>query len=269
MKALLARAAGWFSDSRRAAIQALITSALTLLVVLGQVSADQSTALATLAASVLIAAQGVIGLVLLRSSEWYTWFNTAGRAAIYSLAAALGAVGIIFNVWGDETAAQIVAVATVLVSILTAFVQVVNAHTLDPVGVIASTRDDVLAAIASDRAAREAGAARAFEAHPSTFAKERDPEWTAPFSGLRVAVFSPTILPTSIVTAPTDSDIRELLAPAQVLSIVRIHSLEEFNGVSVDVVLSTAQFTRALLEAVDPALIFSVADFGDRLRYVG
>lgn len=130
MKDFLTRLAGWFTDSRRAALQALIASTLTLLVIVGTINPDQSTAVANLAASVLIAVQGIIGLLLLRPADWYVWLTTAGRAALYGVAAALGPVGIAFQLWGTDTAAQIVTVTTAIVSILTAFVQALNANTL-------------------------------------------------------------------------------------------------------------------------------------------
>lgn len=146
MKDFLTRLAGWFTDSRRQAAQALITSTLTLLVVLGAVSEDQSTALVNLAASVLLLVQGAIGLLLLRPSEWYVWLNGTGRAAVYAVATALGPIGIVFELWGSEQSARIAAVATVLVSILTAFVQVLNAHTLAPAAApIVPVHDEVAA----------------------------------------------------------------------------------------------------------------------------
>lgn len=172
MKAMLTRWAGWFNDARRQAVQALVSSTVALLVVLGAVSDVQSSALLDLSASLLLAVQGALGLFLLRAGDRYTWVNTTGRGLIYSLGGALGAAGFAFGLFSDSTSSLIVQVATVLASILVGAVQMVNAGTLtaaDPVD------DDRLATVAESRAAEEASAARPIEASPATFKTERVP----------------------------------------------------------------------------------------------
>lgn len=252
MKAFFARLAGWFTDTRRAALQAFITSTLTLLAALGQISGEQSAAVATLAASVLIAVQGGIGLALLRPSDLYTWFDTTGRAAIYGVAAALGPVGVSFALWGPESSEQFVALATVLASILAAFVQVVNTQTLAPARDLGAEARDNAAEVLESFSAAIDGAAWA--------------EWVPPFSGLRVGVLAVGALRGQ----PHADVVRELLAPERVESVVYLHHLEDFRGRTFDVVLTSVPLTRALLEAIGPAVSTSSLPVGeDRVRYLG
>lgn len=130
MKATLTRWAGWFSDARRQALQALTASMVSLLVVLGAVTDVQSSALLDLSASGLLALQGALGLLLLRAGDRFTWLNTNGRGAIYALGAAIGAAGFAFSLFSAETSSLIVQVATVVASILVGALQIVNAGTV-------------------------------------------------------------------------------------------------------------------------------------------
>ncbi|ONI62638.1 hypothetical protein CSIV_14280 [Microbacterium sp. CSI-V] len=130
MKDFLARVAGWFTDQKRQAVQALVASTVSLLVILGAVSDVQSSALLDLSASGLLAVQGALGLFLLRAGDRYTWLNTNGRGVIYALGGAIGAAGFAFSLWSDSTSGLIVQVATVIASILVGAVQMVNAGTL-------------------------------------------------------------------------------------------------------------------------------------------
>lgn len=136
MKVFLTRLAGWFTDARRQALQALVASATSLLVILGAVTDVQSSALLDLSASGLLAVQGALGLILLRSGDRFTWLNTTGRGIIYSLGGAIGVVGFTFSLWSESTSSLILQVATVLASILVGALQMVNAGTLSapPVG---------------------------------------------------------------------------------------------------------------------------------------
>ena len=173
MKAALTRWAGWFTDARRQAVQALVASAVSLLVILGAVSDVQSSALLDLSASGLLAVQGALGLILLRAGDRYTWLNTTGRGLIYSLGGAIGVAGFTFSLWSESTSGLIVQVATVLASILVGALQMVNAGTLaTPADQI---DDDRLATVAESRAAEQAEAARPIEASPATFKTERVP----------------------------------------------------------------------------------------------
>lgn len=178
MTELIRRAAAWLTDTRRQALQAALASLLTLVVALGFATGEQSAALLALAAGILQLLQGALGLVYLTESDAYSWLNTNGRAALYGAAAALGPVGVAFNLWGDEGTAAIVAIAGVVVTLLSAFVQVVNAHTVNttatvrPLDLDPLTLSQVRAAYARRAGLIDAGTD---ERDPSTYLTERKP----------------------------------------------------------------------------------------------
>lgn len=177
MTDLIRRVAAWLTDTRRQALQAAIASLLTLVVALGLATGEQSAALLALTAGVLQLLQGSLGLIYLTRSDAYSWLSTNGRAALYAAAAALGPVGVAFNLWGDEGTAAIVAIAGVVVTLLSAFVQVVNAHTVNPTLTVepAELSPELLARLQSIRAYRPGTVDTGTERDPSTFRTERDP----------------------------------------------------------------------------------------------
>lgn len=257
MKATLTRWAGWFNDARRQAVQALVASAVSLLVILGAVSDAQQAALLDLSASALLALQGALGLVLLRAGDRYTWLNTTGRGVIYALGGAIGAAGFAFSLFSSETAGLIVQVATVLASILVGAMQIVNAGTLtapaDPVD------DDRLATVAESRAAEQADAGRSFEASPATYAQERRPD-------LRVGILSGR--------RQTNAERHQMLEAAA--RQVGARSLDDgdvfpyvaaMRGVSLDVVLVPYSFPRELAKALAPNLATSTYT-GERVQFL-
>ncbi|WAC68891.1 hypothetical protein [Microbacterium sp. SL75] len=259
MKAFLTRLAGWFTDARRQALQALVASATSLLVILGAVTDVQSSALLDLSASGLLAVQGALGLILLRPGDRFTWLNTTGRGVIYSLGGAIGVVGFTFSLWSESTSSLILQVATVIASILIGAVQMVNAGTLsapmvlDPVD---AGRARLASAVAARVAAESADAARPVEASPATFAKERKP-------GLRVGVFWP-FLPR--VDRDRVSDAAGAAFPDAETTYL-LTSATEFRGLSLDVVLVTVPLTRALVEVFEPNVAASSFD-GQRVQYL-
>lgn len=267
MKAFLTGAARWMSDGRRQALQAVIASATSLLVILGAVSDAQSSALLDLSASGLLAVQGALGLFLLRAGDQYTWLNTTGRGVIYSLGGAIGVVGFTFSLWSESTSGLIVQVATVLASILVGALQMVNAGTLSapPVG---DLPDELLARFSAARAAtvaaESADAARPVEASPATFARERDPEWVAPLSGLRVAILAPGAVTADERGALVDAA-EAWLAPHLVSSTSMFRSAVAMRGLSFDVVLVTVPLTRGLIETFEPNVATSSFD-GQRVQ---
>lgn len=177
MTDLIRRAAAWLTDTRRQALQAAIASLLTLVVALGLATGEQSAALLALTAGVLQLLQGSLGLIYLTRSDAYSWLNTNGRAALYATAAALGPVGVAFNLWGDEGKAAIVAIAGVIVTLLSAFVQVVNVHTVNPTLTVESAElsPELLARLQAIRAYRPAPADTGTERDPATYRTEREP----------------------------------------------------------------------------------------------
>ncbi|MFG6277938.1 hypothetical protein [Microbacterium sp. 5K110] len=248
MKEFWARVARWFTDSRRQAVQASIASLVALFTMLGVTTQAQSSALLDLSASALLLVQGVIGLSLLRRSDAYTWLNEHGRGAVYALALAVGAVGVAFTAWGDDTAAQIATVTTAVLSIFTAFVQVVNVGTLSSPWPLADPPEwqSKLAAFATTRAAVVEHAKP--EENPATFKTERDPAEAAPASGLTVGVYAPG----RAAPEPLRARAVRQLAPLPVGAVTILTSLDEARGLRFDAVLLVGEPTPAVLEALAP-----------------
>lgn len=235
MKAFLANAAGWFTDQRRQALQALAASAVSLLVILGAVTGVQSSALLDLSASGLLALQGALGLFLLRAGDRFTWLNTKGRGAIYSLGAAVGVVGFTFSLWSESTSGLIVQVATVLASILVGALQMVNAGTLSP------------APVADLAVPGTADASRLTDA----LERLRTGKPVLSSGGLRVAVFAP------YGVVPSLDDVRARFAPTPVtIDVFRLAAA--MRGFTFDVVLVMVPLTRGLIETFEPNVASSV-----------
>lgn len=125
--------AHWFTDGRRQAIQAAIASLAPLVVLFGYLTQDQATAALAVSGALLQLVQGLVGLALLRPSDAARWFNTAGRAAVYALAAAVGPAGVALRFWGADTAGAILTVTGLALTALAAIVQIVNVQTVHPI----------------------------------------------------------------------------------------------------------------------------------------
>ena len=256
MKATLTRWAGWFTDARRQALQALVASTVSLLVILGAVSDVQSSALLDLSASGLLAVQGALGLILLRAGDRFTWLNTTGRGLIYSLGGAIGVAGIAFSLWSESTSGLIVQVATVLASILVGAVQMVNAGTLSGWPDGGPVDDDRLATVAESRAAEQADAGRSIESSPATFAREKDP-------GLRVGIFAPQVVGFAETIALQERAVEHF--PERVSRVFTSRSALGLRGLSFDVMLVTEPLTRALIETFEPNVASSTYE-GQRVQ---
>ncbi|KAA9133770.1 hypothetical protein [Microbacterium caowuchunii] len=133
----------WFTDARRQALHAAFGSVAALAVAVGWINEDQSTVLLGFAGSALALAQGVVGLALLRPSDAARWFPTAGRGLIYAAAAAAGAVGIAFGLWGDADVTYWLGIGSVGLTVVSSFLSVVNVQTVpaSPDGVPLSRRE--------------------------------------------------------------------------------------------------------------------------------
>lgn len=140
MKKLLNRLRVWLTDARRQAVHAALGTLATLGVTVGLISDEQSTALLGLTGSVLVLAQGALGLLLLRRAEAYTWFDQTGRGLVYAAAAAAGAVGIGFGAVGDETVTYWLGIVSVALTVVSSFLSVVNVQTASDAGGVPLTR---------------------------------------------------------------------------------------------------------------------------------
>ncbi|KAA9110171.1 hypothetical protein [Microbacterium rhizomatis] len=258
MRDFFARLAGWFTETRRAAIQAFVASIITVLVMLGATTADQGTALAALVASLLLAAQGLIGLALLRPSDWYTWLNETGRGVVYALGLAIGGAGVAFNLFTPETSGVIVQVATAVASILVAAVQMMN------VGTIADAGSSIVPA----QADRHAVLASVAEKYGYVIAPKLADADAATLSadlavrGWAVGVYAPEVAPLESLRPITDLNIGRV----DILDVFA--DLLSFRGTRFDLILSTVPLTREILDALGPYTVTSEYP-GDRVRFIG
>lgn len=128
---MLSKLRTWLTDARRKALHAAVGSLAALLVATGYVTDTQSTAVIGLAGSILILAQGVLGLTLLRPSDAAVWFDTAGRGLIYGAAAAAGAFGVACSWWTPETVTYWGGLISLALTVVSSFVAVVNVQTVE------------------------------------------------------------------------------------------------------------------------------------------
>ncbi|MDQ1111179.1 hypothetical protein QE418_000627 [Microbacterium testaceum] len=233
MKDFLTRIAGWFTDQRRQALQAMVASATSLLVILGAVTDVQSSALLDLSASGLLALQGALGLFLLRPGDRFTWLNTTGRGVIYSLGGAIGVVGFTFSLWSEATSSLMLQVATVLASILVGALQMVNAGTLSPAPAPVADLVVPIERLRTGKPLLRSG-------------------------GLRVAIFAP------YGDVPSLDDVRARFAPTPVtIEVFRLATA--MRPLTFDVVLVTVPLTRGLIETFEPNVATSIYE-GPRVQ---
>lgn len=108
----------WLTDNRRTAIQAFLATLGVLAVQLGYATEHQTGLILVLTGALLQLLQGLFALAFLRRSEAFTWFNTAGRALVYGVAAAAAPVAVAVGLIDGATSATIL---TAVSSGLTAF----------------------------------------------------------------------------------------------------------------------------------------------------
>lgn len=127
---ILDRIRRWLTDSRRQALHAALGTLATLGVAVGVISDAQSTALLGLSGSVLALLQGALGLLLLRGSDRYRWFDTTGRALVYAAATAAGAVGVAFGLVADDVVTHWLGIVSIGLTVVSSFLGVVNVQTV-------------------------------------------------------------------------------------------------------------------------------------------
>lgn len=120
----------WLTDVRRQALHAALGTLATLGVTIGWVTDDQAALIAGMTGSALALLQGGLGLLLLRPSDAARWFGTTGRGLVYGLAAAAGALGVGFGVWGDDNVTQALGIVSVGLTVVSSFLGVVNVQTV-------------------------------------------------------------------------------------------------------------------------------------------
>ncbi|OAZ40960.1 hypothetical protein A9Z40_03190 [Microbacterium arborescens] len=130
MKNTITRLRLWLTDARRQALHAALGTLATLGVTAGLLSDSQSAAIVGLAGSALALTQGALSLALLRGSEAAQWFDVTGRGLVYGFAAAGGAAGLAFGLWGDDTVAHVAQLVAVGLAVVSSFLGVVNVQTV-------------------------------------------------------------------------------------------------------------------------------------------
>ncbi|MDR0594519.1 MAG: hypothetical protein LBG60_14980 [Bifidobacteriaceae bacterium] len=119
--------AGWLTSERRKALYALGAALASVLVGVGWITETQTGHVLTLVGVAVQVAAGVLQLRHLSAAQAAKWLTTTGRAALYSLAAATALAAAGLGLVSDSVAAQIAAVAGLGLSVLAAFVAVLNA----------------------------------------------------------------------------------------------------------------------------------------------
>lgn len=79
---------GWFTSTRREAIYAAVAALAPVLVLTGRINETQIDPILTLTATVLQVLAAGLMLANMRATEAADWFQSTGRAVIYSLALA-------------------------------------------------------------------------------------------------------------------------------------------------------------------------------------
>lgn len=128
---MLSKLRSWLTDARRKALHAAVGSLAALLLAAGYVNEEQQVAIVGLVGSLLVLAQGLLGLSLLRASNAAVWFDTAGRGLIYGAAAAAGVFGVAFSWWTPDTVAYWGGLFTLGLTVVSSFLAVVNVQTAD------------------------------------------------------------------------------------------------------------------------------------------
>lgn len=137
----------WLTDERRQALHAFLGTLATLGVTVGLLNDSQATELLGVAGAALALLQGLLGLVLLRAAEAARWLPTVGRGLIYALAAAGGAAGVAFGLWGEGEVATVLSAIAAALTVLSSLLSVVNVQTA-PVDA-AMTRREYRASLSS------------------------------------------------------------------------------------------------------------------------
>lgn len=130
MKKTLDRLRVWLTDARRQALHAALGTLAMLGVTAGLISDGHSAAVVGLAGSGLALTQGLLSLALLRGSEAARWFDVTGRGLVYGFAAAGGAAGLAFGLWGEDTVAHVAQLVAVGLTVVSSFLGVVNVQTV-------------------------------------------------------------------------------------------------------------------------------------------
>ncbi len=128
---MFAKLRSWLTDARRKALHAAVGSLAALLVAAGYVNDTQQVAIVGLVGSVLVLAQGALGLTLLRASQAAVWFDTIGRGLIYGFATAAGVFGVAFSWWTTETVTYWGGLISLGLTVVSSFLAVVNLQTAD------------------------------------------------------------------------------------------------------------------------------------------
>lgn len=120
----------WFTEDRRQAVYVAVAAIVPVLVLTRTITEDQTEHVLTVVSVVLQVVAGVLALLNLTPRQAGEWFITAGRGALYALAALMApaAVGL-----GWITEEQSVSVLTVVSVVLTALAAIVGVIFAKPV----------------------------------------------------------------------------------------------------------------------------------------
>jgi hypothetical protein len=131
LKAALDKARTWLSEARAKAVQATLGTIATLAVTVGWLTDEQSTLVLGVTGSAIALVQGVLSLTRLTPSDASRWLGTAGRGLIYGLAAAAGAAGVGFGLWGDGDVTQWLGILSAGLTVVSTALSIANVQTVD------------------------------------------------------------------------------------------------------------------------------------------
>lgn len=128
---MIAKIRAWLTDDRRQALHAALGTLAAFAVAAGWLNGNQEEAVVGLVGSLLALTQGILSLSLLSPSGTARWFSTVGRGLIYSAAAAAGAAGVGFGLFGADVVEHWLGLLTVALTVVSSFLAVVNVQTTD------------------------------------------------------------------------------------------------------------------------------------------
>ncbi|QPE04141.1 hypothetical protein IT882_13165 [Microbacterium schleiferi] len=128
---MIANLRAWLTDDRRQALHAALGTLAAFAVAAGWLNGNQEEVVVGLIGSLLALVQGLLSLSLLSSSGKARWFSTVGRGLIYGAAAAAGAAGVGFGLFGADVVEYWLGLLTVALTVVSSFLAVVNVQTTD------------------------------------------------------------------------------------------------------------------------------------------
>lgn len=115
----------WLSAQRRQAIYVAVAAIVPVLVLTGTIGDNQTEYVLTITSAALQSIAGVLALLNLSAAQAGEWFVTAGRAAIYALAAAVAPAAIGLGWITEVQGTNVLTIVSVGLTVLGAVIGVI------------------------------------------------------------------------------------------------------------------------------------------------